>query len=220
MTLKKATLLAVIAISYNFIYRAIATIFPSLFCNFIIVGIAVSLSILAAFAILLFFTSFYRDYSQNSRLKKAAVFGIIASSALILVRIKVLMTIFDVSPYLSLIGYIEPIILLASSILILLFFAILYREIPHALEDKLKKATFLALIGSAISIFLLAMTVFNYLCNGSLMLFAGSHSIIMIMLIGFYSFGFFASFNFFVRFYRLQEQNCNSVIAPYGNLRE
>lgn len=213
MNLKKVTLLTVIAILYNFVYRVVATVFPALFNGVVTVGIIVTMSLLAALVILLFFVYFYRTFTENSRLKRAAIFGIVASSGLILMKIKTLLSIFGDFQYMLPVMYIEQIIFMASSILILLFFVMLYKEIQHTQKISLKKAVLLALIGSIVSIFLLVMTIVNYLNNGALMLFAGSSWVVMVILIGLYSFGFFTSFYFFTTFYRLQEQNSNPVIA-------
>lgn len=60
MRLKRATLLAIIGISYAFVLRTIGTFLPDIFRNLIVVQFTQIMAFLASLTIVFFFISFLR----------------------------------------------------------------------------------------------------------------------------------------------------------------
>jgi len=215
MRLKKATLLAIIGISYAFILRTIGTFLPDIFKNLIVAQSIQILSFLASLTIVFFFISFYLDYVEQEqiKLKQASVLAIIGSSAMALVRIKgLLLVIFR--RYISLYwlhylirsDYIGVVIPWVSSILILLFFIIFYKDILSQKKVELKIATLLAIIGSSISTLLLTFVLFNYLYPREIRWLLYSPGKIAIIFIPLSTFSFIAILYFFLCFYKEQKR--------------
>ena len=69
MRLRKATLLAIIGISYLFALRAIQTFLPTVFTNFLITKVTGPVSLLASLAIVVFFVYFHKDYVRREQIK-------------------------------------------------------------------------------------------------------------------------------------------------------
>lgn len=215
MRLKKATLLAIIGISYAFVLRTIGTFLPDIFKNLIVAQSIQILSFLASLTIVFFFISFYLDYVEQEqiKLKQASFLAIIGSSAMALVRIKgLLLVVFG--RYISLYwlrylirsDYMGVVIPWVSSILILLFFIIFYKDILSQKKVELKTATLLAIIGSSISTLLLTFVLFNYLYPREIRRFLYSPEKIAIIFIPLLTFSFVTLLYFFLCFYKEQKR--------------
>jgi len=205
MNLKKATLLAIIGISYTFILRTIGTFLPDIFKNLQVAQISVIMSFLASLTIVVFFTSFYESYVQKeqTKLKKASMLAIIGSCALLLLSIKGFLVVFNIHifSYLVKSNYIEPIIPWVSSIFILLFFIIFYKEILYKEDMKLKNAAILAIIGSSIIALERTFIVFNYFYSREVMWFSDLSRGIQIIFIPIFTISFITVLYFFLSFY-------------------
>lgn len=98
MSLRKATLSAIIGISYTFILRTIGTLLPDIFKNLLVVQVSAIMSFLASLTIVLFFVFFYEGYvqKQQTNLKKASLLAIIGSSGVSLLHIKGILPVFNI----------------------------------------------------------------------------------------------------------------------------
>lgn len=208
MRLKKATLLAIIGISYTFALRTIGTFLPDIFGNLIVVQITQILSFLASLTIVFFFISFYKDYVEREqiKLKNASIWAIIGTSAMSLLHIKGLFIVFNVYTlsYLVKPHYIEAIIPWLSSIFILIFFIIFHKETIQKGGKKLKRATLSAIIGSAIGTLERTFVLFNYFYSREVRWFSDLSRKIQIIFIPIFAFSFIAILYFFLSFYKEQ----------------
>jgi len=215
MRLEKAALLAIIGISYAFVLRTIGTFLPDIFKNLMVAQSIQILSFLASLTIVFFFISFYIDYvrQEQIKLKQASFLAIIGSSAMALVRIKgLLLVVFRryislyLLRYLIRSDYIGTVIPWVTSILILLFFIIFYKDILSQKKVVLKTATLLAIIGSSISTLLLTFVLFNYLYPRGIRWFLYSPEKIAIIFIPLLTFSFVTLLYFFICFYKEQKR--------------
>lgn len=208
MRLKKATLLAIIGISYTFALRTIGTFFPDIFGNLIVVQVTQIMSFLANLTIVFFFISFYKDYVEREqiKLKNVSILAIIGSSLLLLLHIEGLFIVFNVYTlsYLVRSHYIEPIVPWVSSIFILIFFIIFHKETIQKEDIKLKKATLSAIIGSSIGTLERTFILFNYLYSREVRWFSDLSRKIQIIFIPIFAFSFIAVLYFLLSFYKEQ----------------
>ena len=215
MSLRTATLLAIIGTCYLFAMRTAATFFPGVFRILIVAQAAQITSLLASLGLVLFFASLLANYVEKDqvKLRQATLLALIGSSAMLLVRVKgLLLVVFDgwLSPELLwslqrsyLLGALVPWV---SSILILIFFVAFYRETLQNEQLRLKVASFLAIIGSSVGTLLLTFVLFNYLYFRELMFFMNLPRIMAIMLSPLFAFSFIAVLYFFSSFYRELKQ--------------
>jgi len=168
MNLKDMSLAAIFAVSYNLVYRLVATVLPEIFENCGAVAIAYFISIAATSIIMLFFIAFRKQFIEESRLSKAATFGIIGSASALLPRLFTLSTFLGKSIRLPWFGYVQATLLLIGSIAILLFFAIVYREFVAKWNVATRNAALAALIGSALSTIPIAASAVNLYSKGAL----------------------------------------------------
>ncbi|MCK5833848.1 hypothetical protein KAH81_09310 [bacterium] len=200
MSLKTLSLAAICAVIFNFVYRIIATFMPGFFENF---GVAVTskfLSIVALAIIVLFFISFREHFKEDSRFSTAALFGIVGSATVVLPRVLTFLGLILESTRLSCIGYLESTLLLMGSIVILVFYVIVYREFASRDMGVMKKASFLALLGSIFSTIIIAATAFNLYSNGAVIEWIFPiKSYIVILLIAMQLFSSGVLINFFAK---------------------
>ena len=211
MKLRKATLLAIFGMSYIFTIATTNTLFPDIFTNLFLARVNGMAFLLARLTIVFFFIAFYKQYVHKDQIKlrMATLLVIIGSFAGLVTQIQTLLHVFNMNilPYPVMIHYINTIRPWFSAVFILFFFVALYREILHKEPMKLKRVTFLAIIGSSVLTLIQILTLLNYfyflkfryaLVNKELVLF-----IIITILIS--SFGFLAHLLFFISFYREQK---------------
>lgn len=171
MNLKKATMLAAVGVVYTFIYRSVATLFPGSFTDLQVVQFTLVLSLIASMFLVNFFYSFLREYvgDKQTTLKNTAVLAVVGAAALALLDVKELFVVFDVDLFRSAVHSrnLDAIVPLLSSVLILSFFIAFYRETTRQKRSALRKATFLATVGSAVSTGMFAFVLFNYIYQGT-----------------------------------------------------
>lgn len=212
MKLRKATLLAIIGMSYIFAMTTTNTFFPRIFTNLFLARVNGIMFLLARLTIAFFFIAFYKEYVHKDQIKLriATLLVIIGSFAGLVTQIETLLRLFNMNilPYPVLIHYINAIRPWFSAVFILFFFAALYKGILHRELMRLKKATFLAIIGSSVLTLVQTLALLNYfyflkfgraLVNKELLLFV----IIGILMS---SFGFLAHLLFFISFYYREEK--------------
>jgi hypothetical protein len=208
MRLRRATLLAIIGISYTFALRTIGTFLPDIFRNLIVVQFTQIMSFLASLTIVFFFISFYKDYVERERIKlrNISILAIIGTSAMSLLHIKGLFIVFNVYTlsYLVKSHYIEAIIPWVSSIFILLFFIFFHKETLRKGDIKLRKATLSATIGSSIGTLERTFVLFNYFYSREVRWFSDLSRKIQIIFIPIFVFSFIAILYFFLSFYKEQ----------------
>ncbi|MEA1964858.1 MAG: hypothetical protein U9O41_07005 [Candidatus Aerophobetes bacterium] len=212
MRLKKATLLAIIGIFYVFALRAIGTFSPTIFTNLLITKVTGTISLLARLAIVVFFIYFYKDYvhKEQNKLRIATILVILVSLTGLVAQIPSLSLIFNVNilRYPVMIHhYIDTITPLFSAIFMLIFFVIFYKEIFSKELAKLKKATFLAIIGASVLTLLQIFVLFNYLYYLQFrhpIDVASNKTIIFSIGIPITLFWFLVSLIFFISFYKVQ----------------
>ncbi|UCB53192.1 MAG: hypothetical protein JSV10_03695 [Candidatus Zixiibacteriota bacterium] len=215
MDLRKATLLAIIAICYTFTLRAAWTFFPDFFRILTVAQVAQITALLAGLAMVLFFVSLLAKYVEKDQtgLRRATVLALAGSAAMLLVRVKgLLLVVFDawVSPellwFLQTSRFLGAVVPWASSILILLFFVAFYKETLRDDKMKLRGASLLAVIGSLVGTLMLTFVLFNYLYFRELMFFVDLPRMLAIMLSPLFAFSFIAVLYFFSSFYKQQRQ--------------
>ena len=211
MSLRTATLLAIIGTCYLFVLRTAATFFPGPFRVLTVAQVAEITSLIASLATVLFFASFLANYVAKDQvgLRQATVLALVGSCAMLLLRVKgLLLVVFDgwLSPGLLwslqrsyLLGAIVP---WASSILILLFFVAFYKQTLRDERPKLRGASLLAVIGSLVGSLLLTFVLFNYVYFRELMLFVNLPRLMTIMLSPLFAFSVITILYFFSSFYR------------------
>ncbi|MCK4322503.1 hypothetical protein KAX08_08325 [candidate division WOR-3 bacterium] len=209
MRLKRATLLAIIGISYAFALRTIGTFLPDIFRNLIVVQFTQIMAFLASLTIVFFFISFYIDYVQKHQinLRNVSILAIIGTSAMSLLHIKGLLRVFNIYIFPNLVyesHYIEAIIPLVSSIFILLFFIFFHKETLRKEDIKLGKATLSAIIGSSIGTLERTFVLFNYFYSREVRWFSDLSRKIQIIFIPIFVFSFIAILYFFLSFYKEQ----------------
>ena len=211
--LRKATLLAIIGISYLFALRAIRTFLPTIFTNLLITKVTGTVSLLASLAIVVFFIYFHKDYVRREQIKlrMATILVILVSLVGLVVQVQSLSLIFNVNVVrypVMIYGHIDAVIPLFSAIFMLAFFVVFYRETSGKELMRLKKATSLAVIGASLLVLLQIFVLSNYLryvqlgrptdlASNKIILFSIGIPIIL--------FWFLSRLIFFISFYKVQE---------------
>jgi hypothetical protein len=215
MSLRKATLLAMISICYVFVLRAVGTFFPDLFRILMVAQIAQITSLFAGLAMMLFFVSFLRNYVEKDQveLRRASVLALVGSAAMLLIQVKgSLLLVFNrfISPdllwSLQRSHYVGAIVPWASSILTLVFFVVFYKEMLRSEQPRLREASFIAIIGSSLGTLLLTFVLLNYLYFREVMFFVDLPRKLAIMLSPLFAFTLITALYFFSCFYREQKQ--------------
>lgn len=216
MNVKKATLCAIIGISYIFISRAIGTFSSDVFTNLQVTRINTFLSLLAGLTIVAFYFSFYQSYKlsngmpvakSQTTLKNATIFVILGSLIMLLLFVKGLFLVFNVYnfPFPDQADLFKILLPWLSSIFTLFFYVAFYHETIQKVSQNLTKAVFLAIIGSSIGILLRTFILFNFVFAGKFMWMWNLSRKTPLIIIPLIVFMFGTTFYFFLTFYK--EQN-------------
>lgn len=220
MNLKKSSLLAIIGISYTFAQRTIGTFLPGLFKTPIVGQTTTLLSLLSTLTIVLFVIYFYKEYVQRDqqKLRNAALLAIIGLSAILLLQVRGLFHVFDrlsISLYnisqslfrlvisRSIENY-QPFIIWVSSIFILYFFFVFYREMLDTNQTTLKNATLFAVLGSALGALIRSFSLVIHLFFREVRWFHDVSGKFAIILFPLFAFTFVTVLYFFRTFYKTQ----------------
>jgi len=219
MSLKRITLWVAIGIVYTYVLRTAGTLFPGLFRNPMIARVTTILSLFITLAMVLFFVYFAKEYVQKgeAKLKRASVLAIVAISAVFLLQIKGLFLVFersliylyDISPHLLRLVQphsIEPMVVWASSILILVFFIVFHKQTILQKKLKLKRATLVAAIGSAIAVLVRTSVLFNFLASRHTRWLTDFPKTIALIFFPLVTFSFLANLYFLLVFYKEQRE--------------
>jgi hypothetical protein len=215
MSLRKATLLAIIGLCYTFALKGAGTIFPEVFRNITVARAVEATSFLASLTVVLFFVSFYINYVRPDRilLKRstlAATIGVMAVSLLQLIRLSVVFFERYLSPGLvwalqapHLVKLLVP---WAAFVLVLFFFLIFHKETQGENKGRLKIATFWGIIGSSSGALVRTFVLFNFLYSEQVGWFFNPFARMLVVLIPFVVISFVASLFFLLSFYREQRE--------------
>ena len=185
MTLKKATLIALIGLCLNLIIKIINTIFPQIVWFPIAAQIITILSVFITASLLLFILYFYKQYltEDTALLREPTLFLIFMVFIILLLRLKGVLQVlpklqtpvYNISPGLygflldNSIGRFSPIISGVYALSLLVFFSTLYGVFRGKKSPQLQTATRWAVFGSVLNFLLctLNILVFYFLKEGS-----------------------------------------------------
>ncbi len=196
MSLRKATLLAIIGLCYTFALRGAGTIFPEVFSNITTARAAEVTSFLASLTVVLFFVSFYSNYVRPNQMLLIRLAGVFFERYLSPGLIWSLQ-----SPHL-----VKPLVLWAASILVLFFFLIFHKETQRENKARLKIATCWGIIGSSSGALVRTFVLFNYLYSEQVGWFFNPFAKMLGILIPLVAIGFIANLFFLISFYREQRE--------------
>ena len=209
MSLKWATLLAIIGIVCSFLIRTAGTLLPHIFKNIHIVRMTIGSHLFASFTLVIFFVSFYESYTQKEQqtLRRACFLAIIGSLAALFLHIKILFLVFEqhIFPLFLMHHHIDVILPLVSSITVILFFVIFQKEMRHGERKRLRKATRSAVTGFSVFAILQTTVLINYLSSGEFRWLQHFSRKVSIGTIPVMAFAILAVLYFFLSFYRFVE---------------
>lgn len=207
LTLRNATLAAIIGTSYFFVLRLFATIFLDFFGSLTAARVTSILALPAMAATLFFFISFYNDFLERKqgKLGKITRLVIIYYIAMMLLVIRRMLFVFDINflPSLTRSHYYAPVIQWLGSLVILLFFVLFYRETVSAKLLKLHTAAISAIVGSTIGAIIQTIVLLNYHSTQSAHRFFFVPRDVMILLLPIAAIAFATMLYFFITFYRV-----------------
>ena len=157
--LKKTTLLTILSISYMFILRTLGTLYPQLFTRNILLNQCTGFfALLASLFLVLFFSFFLKEYvsPEHSVLRTATILALTGSIARLVIYLKNISFQSRAKLY-----SVELAILWLNSVFITIFFIAFYREHKRELP-ALRRASFLAILGSLCILLLHSFTLINY----------------------------------------------------------
>jgi hypothetical protein len=207
MNLKKAVLWAMIGISYIFISRTAASFFPAGFAVLWAARVNTVLSLLASLTVPLFYIYFYQEYVREERifLKNATKLMILGSIAVLILFAKGLLLVFQVIPATTRPGYSEVIVPWVSAVFALIFYAAFLRESICEVRITMRRATYLAIIGAAVSLLIRTLLLGNFVYSGKFVWLWEYSQKELYLFLPVYIFLFFAGVYFLYCFYREQE---------------
>lgn len=208
MSLKNATLLAIIGLCYTFASRTVGTFVPDLFRSLPAAQVNGVLLLLASLTSVLFFVYLLKDYVEKdeTELKNGTWLAIVGSALMSLLLLKGLLPILHDYTFRSLAGprLIEPLVPWASSILILLFFVVFHKRTVRRGQRKLQTATLWAVIGSLVGVLLRTLTASLYIYSAVVRWFSDFPRVMQLVFLPIFVFSFLAILYFFTSFYREQ----------------
>ena len=157
--LKKATLLTIFSIFYMFILKTLGTFYPQLSTrNILLNQCAGFFALIASLFLVLFFIFFLKEYvsPEHSVLRTATILALTGSIARLLIYFKNI-SFQSIAKLYS----IEPVILWLNSLFITTFFIAFYREHKEG-APGLRRASFLAILGSICILLVHSFTLVNY----------------------------------------------------------
>jgi len=190
ISLRSATLAALVTMCCTFVLRTAGTLSPTLFTDLTMVWFAVVVRLLAGMALLLFFVVFLRNYVRGKRslLREATLWAIVGTVIALLPTVKHLLHMSHIYPVESLIWshQLEPLASLLGNAGMLGFFIVLRRDLGGDLRrelsgdvlagavqrkqhgPRLARATTRAAIGCGVFVLLNVVTFANYFASGGL----------------------------------------------------
>ncbi len=213
MRLKQSALWAAAGTIYLFLSRAAGSIRPQMFYNLSAARINVLLSLLAAGTLVLFFLSFYRQFTltgkkgeeiKNERLGRATLFAITGSVFLALFIAQGIFRVFGMENFIPAETQttVSVFLLLAIAICWVYFYAVFYEEASKKVSGRLASATKLAVWGSSIGLLLRIYLMLRLYYPSQFRWNGAISSGPLILLIPMMLFVFFSAVYFFWVFYQ------------------
>ena len=165
--LRRATLLAIIGIFYLFLLRTMGTFHQQIFReNLPLVQITNVLAFLAILTLVFFFASFLKNCldKRETELRNATVFVLIGYILMVVLYLKELLFVFNVEgilyskPY-----FFELLIPLVSSLSLLVFFIVFYKNPLPKNGKSMEKFLIFPVVGAAIDLVIRSFIVLRYL---------------------------------------------------------
>ncbi len=217
-TIKVASILAVIALCYNFAVRTLSTFAQELFRSEAVARAAQLGFLLSSIILAFFFISFFRDYTSPERpkLRRATGWAIAASIIMILLDLKRSLAVFDIyiSQYIyenvissQMPGVIFPWV---ASLFILYFFVIFYKEAVSRNLSALINATLAAVIASLIGAMHMTFVFWSYIVSADPKWFYKFSTTLIFIFLPIVALSFILNLYFYIKFYRsLTQQHAN-----------
>lgn len=206
MRLKIAIILVIIGSVATFLSRLTGTLYPGLLQNLPILKTFGIISLISFLAIVFFYVVFLIDYTKKGQtfLKIASILMIIGSSAIFLLFIKAVLTLFNISPSLGFAkaGLLEAIVPCISSAFTVFFFAVFYKEMVTRFSFNLKISVILVILSSVTNFVLKSTVLINFISSGGFNWFVTlflRHQIIIVIISVFW---FVTSLYFYISFYK------------------
>jgi hypothetical protein len=162
ITLRRATALAMIGISYAFVMRTIGTFLPDLFRNVYIFRTVETLSFFAGLAVLVFYVVFYRDFlrARYSGLGTPAILVIAVTAAMLVLRMRYLARIFNVRGMARIPGQriLDVTVPWLATALTLVFFVALHYALRRGRAARLARAAAFNIAGLFVSLLMRTTT--------------------------------------------------------------
>lgn len=208
MRLQKATVIAIVGLSFLFISRMTATFFMDIFSNHFIALTNAILLLVAMFAVLYFCFIFLQDFvpGWSPAIKSATILLIISVLIMIALHSKLLLgIILPYNYYFFHEHYIfEPVAAWITAVLSLIFFVVFYRVYNGSV--KLKKAVLLAVAGSAAGLIVRTLTTLRSTLYQDIRDLNAYHTILITAGFFLVIFSFFTMIYFLVIFYKHQKK--------------
>jgi hypothetical protein len=209
-TFKVATVLALIAICYNFAIRTLSTFALEIFRIEAVARSAQIGFLLSSIFLAFFFIIFLKEHDREnwSKLRRATGWAIAASVIMILLDLKRFLAVFDiyVSEYIyehvissQIPGVVFPWV---ASLLILYFFVIFYRETVSRNLSALNKATLAAVIASLIGAMHMTFVFWSYIISTDPKWFYKFSTTMILLFLPIVTVSFMLNLYFYIRFYR------------------
>jgi len=211
MRLKTATILVIVSVVITFLFRISGMLFQSLFTNPLAMKTFGIISLLSFLAIVLFFVFFFMDYTQKEQilLKISSILMIIGSSAIFILFVKAVLSLFKIFPslyYYSKPGFLEALVPCIVSAFSLFFFIAFYKEMVAKMSFHLKLAVILAIVSSLTTFILKSIVLANYLSYSEFRWFLSVFQKFPVLIILLSAFWFLTSLYFYISFYRELEK--------------
>jgi hypothetical protein len=202
--LRKATVAAIIGISYLFALRIIGTFLPQISQNIYVVRTFSILAFCALAALTLFFYSFRavsakQDYRM---LTNAATMAIIGSVIMVLVQVWGLMHVFGVVRMPDSPNLIEAVFPWVTAVLILFFFVVFFTETVRQSLESITNAVLAAVLGATVGVLVRTYLIITILVSDKVRWFADLSVKTGAFVLPLLAFGFAADIYFYVSFYR------------------
>lgn len=224
MSMRNTTFYVIVGMAYLFVIRFIATIAPEISSSLAFFRANSLVSLLAILTPVAFFAVFQRDFVRKEQviLQRATLWALIGSAAVAFLFLKGPVIAFQLlilpglfrSTFLETIG---PGLTLASSVLILVFFIVLHRELRSAGPAQLARATGIAAAGAAVSALLRTVLLLIYLISGDLRWVSDLPRGVQWGLMPVEALAFLATLYFFVTLYRRQPVPPSAGSEPAAN---
>ena len=220
MNLKNASILVIIGIIYTIVIKISQYLFPDIFSYVFITNITHIFSILTSLFLILFGLYFIKEVIGQNKIhfKLTVLAALLGPAYFILLHLRELVRLssklslglYDFSPNvynLIVTGTLKPIsqiIVWLSSILICYFFFVLNKNLSMQYED-LKKAVFLVLMGTAITVVFRTFGFITYLFYPDYIFKGSPPPIILLLSILIFLFLSVVSLMFFWKLYKIEK---------------